>query len=346
MLYLSNHLYFINSTMKSQISSRETIVLGVIYNQTRDKVLISRRRTGVHQAGLWELPGGKLNPDEPPLQALKRELEEELGISIGQTHPLAIVQHDYADRKVRLRVLVIDNWTGTPNGKEGQLIEWVSIDELNSVNFPQANRHITRLIGLPSLYLITPDKQTYDDRFLQQAFNFLKNGLKLLQFRSKSPVSHQHEQVVRSLVQQCDNHSATLLYNGSADEAVSLGAHGVHLNSVRLMQLQNRPLPDDKWVAASCHNARELEHAVAIGVDFCVLSPVNTPVSHPYQNGFGWRQFQDIAVNSSMPIYALGGIKAEDLAIARNSGAHGIAMISGIWSAADPFELIRSVSQY
>jgi len=331
--------------MKLVNSDRKTIVIGVLYNETRDKVLLSRRRPDVHQGGQWELPGGKVNADETCVQALKRELAEELGIIIEQVHPLVRVDHDYPDAKIQLTTFVIDKWSGKPQGREGQVTEWVCVKELASKQFPEANRQITKLIGLPALYLITPDQSAYDQEFLQRTADYLQSGLKLIQFRSNSSSFLQHEQVVRRLIQECDKYSARLLYNGTAEQAIELGAHGIHLNSARLLQCHSRPLPNEKWVAASCHNALELEHAAAIGVDLCVLSPVNETESHPLLTGLGWEQFSYLAGQSRLPVYALGGVKAEHLPVARNSGAHGIAMISGIWKNPDPVATIRYLAE-
>jgi 8-oxo-dGTP diphosphatase len=331
--------------MKLVNSDREIIVLGVLYNETRDKVLLSRRRPDVHAAGLWELPGGKVNADETCVEALKREFEEELNIIVDQSHSLIRVDHDYPDIKIQLNAFVIDKWSGTPQGREGQLTEWVPVKELDAKQFPEANRQITKLIGLPALYLITPDQPDYDLEFLQRTVDYLQNGLKLIQFRSNSSSFLQHEQAVSKLIQHCDQYSTRLLYNGTAEQAIDLGAHGVHLNSARLLQCQSRPLPNDKWVAASCHNALELEHAAAIGVDFCVLSPVYQTESHSLQSGIGWDQFSYLAGQSRLPVYALGGVKAEHLPLARDSGAHGIAMISGIWENPDPLTTIRNLTE-
>lgn len=330
--------------MELQISDRENIVIGVIYNEDHDKILLSRRRIDSHQGGLWELPGGKINPGELPTRALGRELAEELGIIIGNTHPLTMIEHDYADKAITIRVIVVDSWSGGLHGKEGQLVEWVRVDDLPSRPMPAANSHLIRLISLPSLYLITPDKTDYDQKFFLRTRDFLKHGLGMLQFRTKSPDVSGHQYVVRKLVEECEKYSSKLIYNGTAEQAEHLGAHGVHLNSDRLMKLQKRPLGEDKWVVASCHNRQELQHAVKTGVDFCVLSPVHASSSHPLQDGIGWNQFQSITNESCLPIYALGGVKVEELAVARNHGAHGVAMISGIWNDGDALKSIQKMS--
>jgi 8-oxo-dGTP diphosphatase len=322
---------------------RQIIVIGILYNQTRDRVLLCRRLPHLHQGGLWELPGGKRQQGETALQALKRELSEEINIEVKRAYRLVTLDHDYPDRKIRLDAWVVDDWSGTLTMNEDQPMEWVLLNELGAWQLPAANRRITKLLVLPSLYLITPDLKIYDDRFLDMTADLIRCGVRLIQFRSRSSVFHEHEQAVRRLISVCEEHACLLIYNGPVEHAVSLGAHGVHLSSDNLMRMKDRPLPHDKWVAASCHNLEEIRQAGRIGADFCVLSPVHRSPSHPGVNAMGWEEFSRLAEQAELPVYALGGIQAQDVTKARSSGAQGIAMISGVWSAPDPVGIIRNM---
>lgn len=105
-----------------------------------------------------------------------------------------------------------------------------------------------------------------------------------------------------------------------------------HLSSAQLMAAKARPAGD--LVAASCHTSAELDQAMALGLDFAVLGPVLPTASHPGAPALGWTGFAALAAGASIPVYALGGLKPTDLARARAAGAHGLAMISGSWSAA------------
>jgi 8-oxo-dGTP diphosphatase len=324
---------------------RQTVVVGVLYNQTRDRVLLCKRPHHAHQGGYWELPGGKLRPGETPLLALTRELAEEISILVLDAHRLITINHDYPDRAVRLEAWVVDQWSGIPAAGEGQPLEWVLINDVINREMPAANGRITKLLVLPSLYLITPDRQSYDDGFIHLVHELLRSGLQFLQFRSKASAFHQHNQVVRQLIQLCEGYYCRLIYNGTPDQAMDLGAHGVHLNSASLMQTRRRPLPEDKWLVASCHDSRELSHAASIGADFCVLSPVHVSPSHPAGAGMGWKKFKSLAAEADLPVYALGGIKPGEMSEARDNGAFGIAMISGVWAAPDPAGVVRKLNQ-
>jgi len=84
-------------------------------------------------------------------------------------------------------------------------------------------------------------------------------------------------------------------------------------------------------VAASCHSEEDVVRAVDIGADFCVLSPVRATASHPGAVPLGWKGFSSIVANASIPVYALGGMRAPDLDLARKQGGQGIAAIRGLW---------------
>ena len=79
------------------------VAVGAVVDEC-GRVLVTRRPDHVHQGGLWEFPGGKLEPGEDLARGLERELREELGIRVGSSEPLIRVQHDYGDRCVLLDV--------------------------------------------------------------------------------------------------------------------------------------------------------------------------------------------------------------------------------------------------
>jgi 8-oxo-dGTP diphosphatase len=106
------------------------------------KVLISRRAGNSHQGGLWEFPGGKVEPGESLGTALARELREELGIEIGRTSPLLEIRHDYGDKHVLLDVHVVWEFSGEARGLEDQPLLWVAPGELGRYPFPAANEPV------------------------------------------------------------------------------------------------------------------------------------------------------------------------------------------------------------
>jgi 8-oxo-dGTP diphosphatase len=110
------------------------------------RVLIAQRPNGKHAAGFWEFPGGKLQSGESPLQALCRELAEEIGIQVSAATPLMSFRHDYPERVVELRVFEVSQYSGEPHGLEGQALRWVSVDELDSVGLLEADQPIAAVL--------------------------------------------------------------------------------------------------------------------------------------------------------------------------------------------------------
>jgi 8-oxo-dGTP diphosphatase len=114
------------------------VAVGVIVDANK-RILIARRPDEVHQGGLWEFPGGKVETSETVEQALARELHEELGIAVGECQPLLKISHDYGDKQVLLDVWLVESFTGTAVGREGQPLQWVAASALEQFSFPAAN---------------------------------------------------------------------------------------------------------------------------------------------------------------------------------------------------------------
>jgi len=93
-------------------------------------ILVAQRPLGKSMAGYWEFPGGKLQPGETPLEALVRELREELGIDVGVARHVLRSTHSYPDVDVHLHVWKVLTWAGKPAGQEGQALQWLPAAEL------------------------------------------------------------------------------------------------------------------------------------------------------------------------------------------------------------------------
>lgn len=301
----------------------------------RDQVFITRRAAHTHQGGKWEFPGGKCGEGEPIAAALQRELHEELGIDVRAAQPWMQVRHRYPDREVMLDVWRITAWDGAPHGREGQEARWAAVRELPRLDFPEADWPILRRLWLPPLYLISDATRLGRGEFLQRLERALKAGARLIQLREPDMPAREFRAYAIEVAALCRRYDARLLLNADPSEVGKCGADGVHLNSRRLMALRARPLGNGRFVGVSCHSAEELARAAAIGADFAVLGPVAATASHTGATPLGWERFAALCRGARLPVYALGGMRPADLSAARQAGARGIAMIRGIWDAAN-----------
>ncbi len=124
------------------------VVAGVI-RDSRDRVLLAQRPAGKHLAGGWEFPGGKLDGGETPFAALRRELDEELGIAVDAAHPVIRIRHDYPDRRVLLDVWAVTGYRGSPQGCDGQNLRWCEADALAGARLLPADRPVVTALRLP-----------------------------------------------------------------------------------------------------------------------------------------------------------------------------------------------------
>jgi 8-oxo-dGTP diphosphatase len=112
------------------------------------RVLLARRPEGKKMAGLWEFPGGKMNPGETPEAALIRELREELGIDVAAAclAPFAFASHDYEGFHLLMPLFVCRRWNGTPTPREKQTLAWVRAAKLSEYEMPPADKPLIPLL--------------------------------------------------------------------------------------------------------------------------------------------------------------------------------------------------------
>ncbi len=105
------------------------------------RVLVTDRPAGKDMAGLWEFPGGKIEPSESPEAALVRELREELGIETASSclAPCGFASHAYDRFQLLLTAFAIRKWRGEPAAREGQRMQWVKVNDLFRLKMPPAD---------------------------------------------------------------------------------------------------------------------------------------------------------------------------------------------------------------
>ena len=124
------------------------LVAAVALIDADGRVLLAQRPEGKSMAGLWEFPGGKVEPGETPEAALIRELEEELGIGTWASclAPLTFASHSYADFHLLMPLFACRRWQGIATPREGQKLAWVRANDLKSYPMPEADKPLVPIL--------------------------------------------------------------------------------------------------------------------------------------------------------------------------------------------------------
>jgi 8-oxo-dGTP diphosphatase len=135
------------------VSKSLLLVAAAALTDADRRVLIAQRPVGKSMAGLWEFPGGKVDPGETPEQALVRELREELGIEVCLEclAPFVFASHAYDKFHLLMPLFLCSKWEGEITPREGQTIKWVRASRLNTYPMPPADipliPHLRDLLG-------------------------------------------------------------------------------------------------------------------------------------------------------------------------------------------------------
>ncbi len=314
--------------MKNSIAKIVEVAAAVL-QRPDGAFLLAQRPSDKMWAGYWEFPGGKVEAGETARDALVRELKEELGIEVVTAYPWITRVFAYPHATVRLSFFRVAGWRGEMHPHEGQQFSWQRATEVVVMPLLPANAPVIRALELPSLYAISNVAELGVEAFLTRLQDRLDAGLRLIQLREKELSREEMRILAQNVVAMAHDHGAKVLLNGDVTLAQEVGADGVQLTSSQLAGCAERP--DVDLCAASCHSARELRRAQELGCDFAVLSPVLPTRSHPGAAHLGWESFASLAADTSIPVYALGGLATDDMITSWQHGAHGIALLRQAW---------------
>jgi len=293
--------------------------------------LLAQRPEGKVYAGYWEFPGGKVEPGETVRQALIRELQEELGITVTECSPWLTRQFTYPHATVRLNFWRATAWTGEIGitaPLEHSAVEWQACGTAATVApILPANDPILKALSLPTSMAITMGESEGVERQLERLEEALNNGLRLIQVRDKGWPAAQRLWFAETVVRLAHEHGALVVINDSEDIARLAGADGVHLSAASLAACATRPA--FAWVGASCHDADEIRRAGELELDYALLGPVLATQTHPEAAGLGWAEFSRRLAGNTIPVFALGGMQKNMEKEAQAHGAHGLALMRG-----------------
>ena len=292
-------------------------------------LLMAQRPPGRGWSGWWEFPGGKIEVNESPFEALQRELQEEINISANDATLWFERRYTYPDKKVYIYFFKVTSWTGEITPCENQLLDWQNPSYVTVAPILPTNLFVLKSILLPPVYAITNIAEMDKTLFFERLKIKLEEGLEMIQVREKNLPYQDVKKIAQKILDLAKPYQAKVLINENEKLALDIGADGVHYPSHSLIQLKHRP--DFSICGISCHNLEELMIAQDLKMSFAVLSPVQKTESHPHADPIGWEFFSECANKLDMPIYALGGLNQENLATSWRHGGHGIAMQRAIW---------------
>ena len=197
--------------------------------------------------------------------------------------------------------------------------------------------------ALPRLHLVTDERVLRSSRFLETAERLLGRGgdRVALHLRGHELTGRELWELAASLARLSRSSGAALIVNDRVDVAMGCDAEGVQLGRGSIPPAAARELLGaGRWIGASVHDAPEAAEAARQGADFLLAGTLYASPSHPggAPSGIDW--IRDI-VALGLPVLGIGGIDAARLPEVLDAGAYGVAVISAVWSAPDPFESLE-----
>ncbi|HEY8265444.1 MAG TPA: NUDIX domain-containing protein [Steroidobacteraceae bacterium] len=282
------------------------VVAGAIAD-AQGRVLIAQRPRGRHMAGRWEFPGGKLAAAEDPLAGLRRELTEELGVTVREARPLIRLRHEYPDRRVLLDVWEVTSYDGEPQALDAQALAWARPDDLPTHDLLEADRPIVTALRLPRLARVLPAGESLQSirGSAAQAILVAEDGADGL---DADAVTAARAAGHRVFVMGEDVDAVRIAAMSRCDGVV-LRWHGQSLHVDRSGAF---------LVGAHCVDAEGATQAVAEGAHFLVIAPDDGPLSE--------RLLARLCVIVGRPVFAGWYPDARRLEKLQQVGAHGCAV--------------------
>jgi len=195
------------------------------------------------------------------------------------------------------------------------------------------------------LYLVTDRSLTQGRDLLWVLQQALDGGVKGIQLREKDLVGRELFFLAEAARKLTQRYHALLLINDRIDIALAVDADGVHLSTASIpIESARALLGRQQLLGASTHSLEEAQEAERNGADFVMFGPVYfTPSKASYGSPQGLAALKKVVEKLSLPIYAIGGIKLENIADTRRTGVRGVALISAVMSAADPENATKEI---
>ncbi|MGQ0384943.1 MAG: NUDIX domain-containing protein [Gammaproteobacteria bacterium] len=288
---------------------REIHVVAGALRDAEGRILIAQRPRGRHMAGRWEFPGGKLDPGEDPLAGLKRELGEELGVTVRDARQLIRLRHEYPDRRVLLDVWEIGAFEGVPQPLDRQGLAWARPDELPRHDLLEADRAIVTALRLPRIARVVGDAAglaalagAVPQAILWPLSAAAEGGPDRERVQAARAAGH------RVFVMGEDVEAVRAAAQAGCDGAV------LHWHGQQLMVDRG----GEFLIGARCDDAGGMMESVAEGAHFVLIAPPDGPVQERY--------LAPLCDRAGVPVIAGWYPDARRLEGLLRAGAHGCAI--------------------
>lgn len=305
------------------------VVAGVLGDDA-GRVLVAKRPAHKHHGGLWEFPGGKREPGEAPDAAIRRELQEELGIAVGASVRLMHIHEARPGRPLLLRVMRVLSATGAPRALEHEALAFVFPNELGTLDLAPADRIIARRLASPRRLAITPGPERWSpDEWLVHLDAAIQRGFDRLHLRGGAARWADSLPLAERIAARVAETGMPLAVHDDPALALHLGAATLHLSSALAERLVIDAGMRACWtIGLSVHADTDPDLAQRLSPDYVLVGNVAETASHPGRPGIGWHGFRLIADRFDAPAYAIGGLGPDDADDAHRHGALGWASIS------------------
>jgi thiamine-phosphate pyrophosphorylase len=195
------------------------------------------------------------------------------------------------------------------------------------------------------LYLITDRQQTRGRELVWVIEQALGGGARAIQLREKDLGGREIFSLAETVKTLCARYQASFFINDRVDVALAVDADGVQLGSGSIpVDVARKLLGENQMIGASTHSMDEALAAKRAGADFVLFGPVYfTPSKATYGNPQGLERLKEVVEKISLPVYAIGGVKADRIAAVKKTGARGVAVISAVMGADEPLAASREM---
>lgn len=290
------------------------VAIGIMVYQ--NNILVGWREANQHQGNKHEFPGGKVDAGEMPEEACRREICEEVGLNLENWKKFNFIRHEYDDVVVQLHFF-ISHVSHEQSLKIKSPWQWVARDQLLDLNFPKANSTILKKLHWHRFIKISANLSD---------LNELSND-RLLYLRVDE-TENMHKSLAEFSIEALSKVIVNIDVWNTLTDLQKNAIQTIHLKQKQLLNLSQGDLNSSKRYIAACHNLDALKHAEKIACDAVFLSPVCATETHPDAEVLGWDNFENMASQVNLVIYALGGLAPSLLDEAVKHNAYGIAGIS------------------